>query len=183
MRIAFLLLIAIASLSCGCSAFVASCGKDLTALETKEEVHGALGKPERIGVEKGASFEEYFSRRKFAIEPLGDKVGSGMMCGLTFGASELVVFPIELYLEGKRTLLGQTIRVTYDAKGQVIERYLDGKRGVFQESLWSHLASLPGWYQDEFWPCLAELWRRDDLAPTAQTASATESATPANPGR
>ena len=110
-------------------------------------------------------------------------MGTGMMFGLTFGVSELVVFPIELYLEGKRTLLGQTIRVTFDANGQVTGRYLDGQSESFQESLWSHLASLPGWYRDEFWPCLAGLGRRDDLAPTAQTASATESPTPANPGR
>ena len=122
--------ILIALLSSGCAGFISSRGEDLHVLETKERVRAVLGEPVNSGVEKGQGFEEYTTRRKIA---------SGMGCisynrlsyhktvRATLGICELILVPGELCLMGKRTLLGQTIRVTYDGTDHVTEQYLDGE--------------------------------------------------------
>ena len=129
MRVAYLLLIATVSFSAGCAGMIARCGKDLTGLETKEEVHAQLGEPAAKGVVDGKPFEEYFTRRKIA-EPYPLRYfGPGYPMGLigTLGTIELILVPEELYLIGKRTLRGQTIRVTYDASSAVTGIALDGE--------------------------------------------------------
>ena len=165
MRIASLLLIAFASLSSGCSAFIASRGKDLTVLKTKDEVRAVLGEPNRCGVEDGVVFEEYRTRRKI-VTPRWALYGDEYLTllYLTCGTSELALTPIELYLMGKRTLLGQTIRVTYGATGYPCAHSLDG------ESLW------PRGFRN----------RRNQgvqLDSVSAIPTATPSPAPANPGR
>jgi len=46
---------------------------------------------------------------------------------MTLGTIEVINVPHELYLMGRRTLLGQTIRVNYDASNAVRQIYLDGE--------------------------------------------------------
>lgn len=66
MQIAYLLLIAPILLSGGCAGMIAGCGRDLTPLKTKEEVHAQLGAPSASGVADGNFFEEFRTRRKIA---------------------------------------------------------------------------------------------------------------------
>ena len=166
MRIACILLAALASLSSGCSCFIASRGKDVTALKTKEEVRAVFGEPTRSGVEDGLCFEEYRTRRKI-VTPMWVGGGEGyvMLLVMTCYTSELGLTPIELYLMGKRTLLGQTIRVTYDATGHATGHYLDG------EALWflgfGRITTNQG----------------VEVAPAPSFPTATPSPVPANPGR
>ena len=164
MRIACLLLVAFASVSSGCSAFIGSRGNDVTVLKTKDEVRAVFGEPVTNGVEEGQSFEEYRTRRKIATFSRIYGEGYFMLLVATGGTSELVMTPIELYLMGKRTLLGQTIRVTYGATGYPCAHSLDG------ESLW------PRGFRN----------RRNQgvqLDSVSAIPTATPSPAPANPGR
>src|SRR5262245_47618588 len=52
MRPLFLLLVTSLAMVNGCSAMIASYGKDLSGLKSKEEVHTKLGEPEKNGVEE-----------------------------------------------------------------------------------------------------------------------------------
>ena len=139
MRSACLLLIASTPLLGGCSCLVASSGKDLRLLTTKGEVRAQMGEPTRSGVVEGKAFDEYRTRRKISEEGTVRMAGAGMGFAMTFGASELITFPVELCTAGGRTLMGQDVRFVYDAEGKVTERFLDGKclvyfRGVERKS-------------------------------------------------
>ena len=127
MRIACLLLAALASFSSGCAAFIASRGKDLTVLTTKEEVHAVLGEPAASGVDEGQVFEEFRTRQKIATFSWVFGEGYLMLMVGTGGTAELVLTPMELYRVCKGTLLGQTIRVTYDTAGRATGHYLNGE--------------------------------------------------------
>jgi hypothetical protein len=127
MRIAWLLLVAIAVLSSGCSLLIARSGKDLSAVTTKSQVRAKLGEPSASGVADGQPFEEYHTRWKISEEGTGRYMSYGMGLGMTYGTIELFAFPYELYLLGSRTLFGQTIRVTYAADGHVQGIFLDGE--------------------------------------------------------
>ncbi len=126
MRLARLLILASLSLSAGCAALIAGVGKDLTGLKTRDEVHAALGPPATAGLADGTPFEEYRTRRKIVEGWNRYDEGYAMMLMMTCGAVDLICVPHELYLLGRRTLLGQTIRVTYDAAGTVTGMTLDG---------------------------------------------------------
>src|SRR5262245_37452770 len=115
MRTACLLLIALAPIFQGCAALVARSGKDLTDLKTKEEFRAALGEPDRVEVSDGEVVaEEYRTRRKIAV-PLSPAYGMALV--MSWGTSELIDFPCEVYHAGRRTILGQTIRVDYGNNG------------------------------------------------------------------
>ena len=53
--------------------------------------------------------------------------GYAMLDVMTCGTAELILIPHELYHLASRTLLGQTIRITYNASGAVTGHYLDGE--------------------------------------------------------
>jgi hypothetical protein len=129
LKTAFSFVIVAASFSAGCASLIARCGKDLTGLKTKEEVHAQLGKPVSKGFVKGESFEEYRTRRKISEDcPIrfgGDGYAMGLV--LTLGTIDLLYVPREFYIAGKRSLLGQTMQVNYDASGAVTQIYLDGE--------------------------------------------------------
>ena len=126
------LLIAAASLSGGCAVMIARSGKDLTDLTTKVEVHAALGEPDAVGADEGGAFEEFRTHRKIAdygIRYAGPGYAMGLV--MTCGLIDLILVPQELYLAGRRSILGQTIRVSYDDDG-VKGIALDG------EPFWFH---------------------------------------------
>jgi hypothetical protein len=129
MRTVCLLLFASVLPASGCAALIAQSGTDLTPLTTKAEIHAALGEPAVSGVSGGQPFEEYRTRRKIADRPLGE--GYAIALVETLGAIDLICVPAELYLTGRRTLLGQTIRVTYDSTDKVAGLYRDGESLYF----------------------------------------------------
>ena len=128
MRVASLLLLASVSLSSGCSLMIAGSGKDLGSLTTKEQVHAQFGDPSATGVREGGKvFEDFHTRQKLSTWDQNKAEGYVMLMAMTLGVSELVLTPYELYLLGVRTLIGQTVHVTYDANGKIVRMDLDGK--------------------------------------------------------
>jgi hypothetical protein len=137
MRYASLILIASTQFSNGCSALIARSGEHLGDLTTREQVHERFGEPSASGTFEelpregytcpaiGQPFEEFRTRRKIA-EPMRS-VSLGMSFVMTFGLGEAIMFPYELSLLGKRTLLGQDIRCVYDSAGTVTHYYLAGE--------------------------------------------------------
>jgi hypothetical protein len=126
MRFASLLLALSLSLVSGCSIMIASCGKDVTALKTREEVHVLFGAPAASGVEDGRLYEDFYTRMKIATRPCCDGEGYAFLLVWTCGAAELVTTPCELYRLCIRTVLGQTIRVSYDRAGKPYATSRDG---------------------------------------------------------
>ena len=53
--------------------------------------------------------------------------GYAMLLIMTGGTCELILTPVELSRMSKRTIFGQTIRVTYDPTGHVTGESLDGE--------------------------------------------------------
>jgi YD repeat-containing protein len=104
-------------------------GKDLTTLKTREAIHDQFGEPSATGFAEGKPFEEFRTRWKISEQKTAKCMTYGMGLAMTFGMGEpFYFFPHELYLLGKRTLLGQTIRVTYDGSGNVAGILLDGEQ-------------------------------------------------------
>jgi hypothetical protein len=131
----------IPALTSGCSLLIASSGKDLSKLTTKEEVHKEFGEPASTGLIEGHPYEDFTTRRK-----IGDPIGSeraGMGCAMTFGTIELIAFPFELYRVTRGTVLGQDLRFAYDNSGNVIRVFLDGQK---LEVTWG----LDYWAEEEY---------------------------------
>lgn len=127
-RTACLLLVAAAYLSGGCAAMVARSGRDLTGLKTREAIRAKLGEPCASGIGEGETFEEFRTHRKVAVYPIRYfGPGYAMLLALTWGTADLVLVPYELCLAGRKVLLGQTVRVTYDARGKVTAISCDGE--------------------------------------------------------
>ncbi len=117
MRVAYLLLIACVLPSIGCTMLVVNSGKVLTALKSQAKVHEAFGLPTATGQAEGMPYEDFITRRKIA-EPQKNIyliMGTIWTCG--FG--EFVWFPTELYRAVRRSVVGQSLRFTYDAAGNV----------------------------------------------------------------
>ena len=131
MRIACLLLISTVPLSGGCSSLIACAGQDSSAWGTKTEVRAKMGEPVANGVENGVAFDEYHTRRKISEVGTMEMSGRGMGFVMTFGASELIAFPRELYWLGSRTLFGRNLRFTYDAAENVTGVFLDGEQLIW----------------------------------------------------
>jgi hypothetical protein len=127
MRVAPLFLLASVSLSSGCSVMIAGSGKDLGSLTTKAQVHTQFGEPSATGIEGGKAFEDFRTRQKVATWDQSQKEVYAMLMVMTLGTAELVFTPYEVYLLGVRTMIGQTVRVAYDANGKIADLYLDGK--------------------------------------------------------
>jgi len=104
---------------------IAQSGEDLSTLTTKEQVDEHFGTPCATGANGGQSFEDFTTRRKIS-EPLRID-GYSMSLGMTYGIGELYLFPYELYLLGRRTILGGHLRFVYDDKGSVTAVFLDGE--------------------------------------------------------
>jgi hypothetical protein len=118
MRHARLALSVCLTLSCGCACMIAGAGKDLGRVGSKEEMHALLGEPVARGVAGGEQYEEFRTRRVIANSQW-DCEGYCILCATTCCAPDLVCVPYQLGLLAKRTVLGQTIRVTYDPDGGV----------------------------------------------------------------
>ncbi len=123
MRYACLPLLAIIPAASGCSVMIASCGKDLGKLATREQVQQEFGKPAHDGISGGESFEVYRTRQKIAEPYLASCYGIGI--AMTYGLVELFAFPHQLYLAGRRTIIGQNVRFTYNDRGIVTKILLD----------------------------------------------------------
>ena len=138
MRITSCFLVVAMLFTTGCAHMIAESGLDLGALPNKEAVHEAVGQPIASGTEDGLYFEEYRTRRKLAEpQPLrcwGE--GYAMLLVMTCGLSECITVPHEAFILGRRTLLGQPIRVTYGDDGAVHDVLFD-EPGFFRDSYWS----------------------------------------------
>jgi hypothetical protein len=129
MRLISLAFVAITLLTSGCAGMISGVGTRLLFLTTREEIHAQLGEPTVSGFADGEPFEEYHTRRKISEAGtlrLGD--GYAMAWVATLGAIDLICVPHELYLLGRRSLLGQTVRVTYDEAGTITDLRLDGEQ-------------------------------------------------------
>jgi hypothetical protein len=113
---------------------IARAGKDLGSVETKQQMHAVLGEPAVKGVEERGPYEEFRTREVIAEDWSVKGEGYAMLLGTTCGAVELVAVPYQLYLLGKRSLLGQTVRVTYGQDGAIIGVERDGESviGLFR---------------------------------------------------
>ena len=116
MRYALLSLLVPTLLATGCSLILSDIGPEYSEFDTREKAHKLFGKPTSAGSEDGQAFEEFYTRRKF-------KDGGGMedlarfYC--TLGLNELYLFPVALFRLTRTTILGQTLRLTYDEEGSV----------------------------------------------------------------
>ena len=129
MRYPYLILIVCTVFSSGCSALIARSGSSVSSLTTKDEVHERFGLPATSATVAGQPVESFHTRRKIS-EPLRSAcLGMGIV--MTFGLGEVIAFPHELYLLGRRTLFGQEIRFAYDSDGNVKHVYLEGEELSF----------------------------------------------------
>lgn len=106
---------------------IAGAGKDLGAVETKAEMHGVLGEPVGQGVANGEPYEEFRTRMVIADDQSESDEGYALLLFVSCGTSELVTVPYQLGLLCKRSIVGQTVRVTYDQNGRVTQVDRDGE--------------------------------------------------------
>jgi len=122
-------------LSSGCSLFIAQSGTDLQSFSTRDQVRARFGTPTANGSQDGVAFDQYRTRRKFADER--EAASNGMGFAMTFGLSEFIAFPREVYLLAKRTIVGQDLRFDYDESGDVSNASLNG--------VWPYLQRPDAW--------------------------------------
>jgi YD repeat-containing protein len=127
MRYARLFLPFLAAFACGCSCMIAGVGKDLGDVETKAEMHDALGEPVARGLANGEPYEEFRTRMVIADDQSASDEGYALLLFISCGTSELVTVPYQLGLLCKRSLAGQVVRVTYDQNGHVTQVDRDGE--------------------------------------------------------
>jgi hypothetical protein len=124
MRNICMLLAASSFMSCGCAAVFTSIGHNPSDITTRDEAHAKYGAPVAIGEVEGQSFEEFITRRKF-VEC--DKFESLVFADiLTLGLSEFILFPRELFIASRLSIVGQRLRFTYDDAGRATEILVDG---------------------------------------------------------
>lgn len=107
----------------GCSVFIARTGAKLNELTTREQVHQKFGKPTLTGVNGEDDFEVFQTRRKIAHDLRA--AGYGMGFAMTFGLTEFIGFPREIYCLGTSAVLGQQLRFEYDSTGRITNISLD----------------------------------------------------------
>ena len=110
--------------STGCSALVAGSGKNLDALDTKEQVRKAFGTPVTSG-EEDQAYDEFRTHRKLSESWKGEYLL--IPCVVTCGLSEIVFLPRELYIAARQMVVGQSLRFDYDAGGTVTAVFLNGE--------------------------------------------------------
>ncbi|MDB5308065.1 MAG: hypothetical protein JWO38_2267 [Gemmataceae bacterium] len=125
MRPVHLLLLAPILFATGCSWIVVNSGQNLGELKTRAQVHDTFGLPAATGRTKDQPFEEYFTRRKIAEPWKNIYIVMGDFS--TFGLGEFIWFPHQLFLAGRRSVVGQQIRFIYDVVGNVRGIRLDGE--------------------------------------------------------
>jgi hypothetical protein len=113
-------------LPCGCSSLIARSGLDLSEVHGKDQVHELFGEPVASGTIDGQPYEDYLTRRKISEDTRATAQEMAIIM-VGFGALEFVALPREIYLLGERGLLGQQLRFTYEANGEVSAVYLDGE--------------------------------------------------------
>ena len=112
----FILALTILS-STGCAAIVNGSGKDLSQINTKDQIHQVFGTPKVTGVSDGETFEEFRTHRKLSQVWMGEYyIITDIM---TLGLAEFIMFPLELWRAGRQIIVGQTLRFTYDEAGNV----------------------------------------------------------------
>jgi hypothetical protein len=126
MRCGRLILTALLIPTCGCAAIIAKSGKNIDTLTTREEVHKKLGAPDSTELNEDQWTDTYLTRQKISEWRRGG--GEGLYFAMSFGLTEFEAFPAEIYLLGRRTLLGQELSFHYDADGRVVDVYLDGQQ-------------------------------------------------------
>jgi hypothetical protein len=95
-------------------------GFNLGELRTCQAVQEKFGTPDQSGVlPDGGTFDQITTRRKIA-----HPFDQGMYCytvGFTFGLSELICFPYQLFQAVGEGIVGQRIRFDYDVYGNVVK--------------------------------------------------------------
>jgi hypothetical protein len=119
MRRAILLLFVSTPLMSGCAALIAQSGQHLSQIASRNELQATLGTPVAMGVVDGQPYEEFRTRKVIADELFSDGDGYFIAFAVTFGTIDLIEVPHQLFLLTKRSVLGQTIRVTYDKKDKI----------------------------------------------------------------
>jgi hypothetical protein len=128
-RTACLLLSAILLPATGCvpcTWLLLRSGTNLSELKTQDQVQEAFGHTTATGQVDGQLFEEYVTHRKIAEPQPLKAYGALMSYGLTWGFGELIWFPFELSRTTYRSVVGQRLRFTYDAAGNVTAIHSDG---------------------------------------------------------
>jgi hypothetical protein len=92
-------------------------------------MHTILGEPVASGVLDGEEYEEFRTHKVIAKDQTMKYLSEGyaMLWFGTFGTFDLVCVSYELGRLGKRTLFGQTIRVTYWPGGSIAKVERDGE--------------------------------------------------------
>jgi len=125
MRYGGLLLCIVTVFHSGCASELAGAGKDLGALTSLEEMRDGLAEYGASGVAEGKRYEEFRTRKVIAQNQDGHE-GYIIAWASTFGTIDLIAVPYQVYLIGKRSVVGQTVRVTYDEDGSIGEVERDG---------------------------------------------------------
>jgi hypothetical protein len=110
----------------GCSMLIASSGKDLSQLKTRDEVREQFGEPMMSCNEEGRDFDDFRSHRKIAYQLR--TAGYSMSLAMTLGLGEFITFPYEVYETGKDVIVGQDVRFYYDENGRTTECLVNGDR-------------------------------------------------------
>jgi hypothetical protein len=126
MRCGRLLLAALLIPTCGCSTLIAKSGKNIDAIATREDAREKLGTPDSSSENGDLTIDTYQTRQKISEWRRGG--GEGTYFAMSFGLTEFAAFPTEVYILGRRTVLGQELSFHYDATGKVVEVYLDGEK-------------------------------------------------------
>jgi hypothetical protein len=125
-RTASLLLVAVALAQTGCSALVANGGEKLIRFTSRAQVHDAFGPPVAVtAAVGGGTVEEFVTRRKIADQDA--LIYIAMLDGPTLGLAELYLFPREVFVAARRSVLGQRLRVEFDDAGGVVQIRRDGE--------------------------------------------------------
>src|SRR5947209_7778858 len=130
MRCSCLVFSACVLLSTGCAGLLSECGKDITKLTNRDDVHAQFGEPIASGVENAkvgheyAVWEEFHAQEIIANPYRGPGYGMGFM--MSFGLSELIFVPMELTRLTKAMLIGEDLRFSYDEAGRVSYATIDG---------------------------------------------------------
>jgi len=103
---------------CGCSGLIAVSGKNLSQIETRQQVHEIFGEPKSTTEADGKPVEVFKTHRKIADLSKGPGLSMGFV--MTFGLGELIWFPQEAFIAARRSIKGQEIRFTYNESGKVV---------------------------------------------------------------
>ncbi|HEX4611636.1 MAG TPA: hypothetical protein VH092_25800, partial [Urbifossiella sp.] len=110
----------------GCSGLVAASGQKLGTFTSRAQVHETFGQPITVADRAaGGSIEVYKTHRKICDQTVGE--GIIMLDTLTLGLAELYLFPYEVIVSTRRSVLGQRLEVEYDSAGQVVVIRCDGE--------------------------------------------------------